>query len=166
LEALACEPTLSADDAQAYSFATTTPSSWPGSGRPSMFSLRAADKDVDGRRMAGHDEGAPLVLDPAPMWRALLGDLERGVSHGTIAARFHQGLAIALVAVARALTRRARFDTVALSGGCLQNAVLLEQTERRLHEAGFAVLTHRTVPANDGGLALGQAAVAAARLMA
>jgi hydrogenase maturation protein HypF len=100
------------------------------------------------------------------MWHALFDDLDRGVPHGVIAARFHLGLAIALVAMTRALTDRARFDTVALSGGCFQNAVLLEQTERRLHDEGFAVLTHRMVPANDGGLALGQAVVAAARLMA
>jgi len=56
-------------------------------------------------------------------------------------------------------------DTVALSGGCFQNARLFEETARRLEAAGLAVLSHRAVPANDGGLALGQAAVAAARLM-
>ncbi len=64
----------------------------------------------------------------------------------------------------RALAERACFDTVVLSGGCFQNAVLFEQTEHRLREAGFTVLTHSIVPANDGGLALGQAAIAAARL--
>ena len=60
-----------------------------------------------------------------------------------IAARFHKGLAIAVVAMARAARASdARFDTVALSGGCFQNAVLFEQTERRLRDAGFTVLTH------------------------
>ena len=90
----------------------------------------------------------------------------RGTPPAVIAARFHKGLAIAVVAMTRALAQRACFDTVALSGGCFQNAVLFEQTERRLRDAGFTVLTHSMVPANDGGLALGQAAIAAARLIA
>ena len=59
----------------------------------------------------------------------------------------------------------ATFDTVALSGGVLQNRVLLEQLLRRLAGGGLRVLTHREVPANDGGLALGQAVVAAARTL-
>jgi hydrogenase maturation protein HypF len=63
-------------------------------------------------------------------------------------------------------SERPRFDTVALSGGCFQNRVLFEETERRLLDEGFAVLSHGAVPANDGGLALGQAAIGAARLIA
>jgi hydrogenase maturation protein HypF len=109
--------------------------------------------------------GEPVCLDPRPMWHAALGDLRAGVSPSVIAARFHKGLAIAVVAMVRSLAGPSRFDTVALSGGCFQNTVLFEQTERRLRDAGFTVLTHSMVPANDGGLALGQAAVAAARLI-
>ncbi|HET7880253.1 MAG TPA: carbamoyltransferase HypF, partial [Acetobacteraceae bacterium] len=123
-------------------------------------------EDVVGRAKPCHDVGGRVVLDPAPMWRALFNDLDRGVPHGVIAARFHLGIAIAQVAMTRMLAARTHFDTVALTGGCFQNAVLLEQTEQRLRAAGFNVLTQRVVPANDGGLALGQAAVAAARLMA
>ncbi len=100
------------------------------------------------------------------MWHAILDDLKRGTPPPVIAARFHKGLAIAVVAMMRALAERACFDTVALSGGCFQNAVLFEQTQRRLRDAGFIVLAHSMVPANDGGLALGQAAIAAARLIA
>ena len=58
-----------------------------------------------------------------------------------------------------ALARR----TVVLSGGVFQNRLLLEQLTRRLRQHGFDVLTHRQVPANDGGLSLGQVAIAAAR---
>jgi hydrogenase maturation protein HypF len=58
-----------------------------------------------------------------------------------------------------------RFNTVALSGGCFQNRVLFEQVVRRLEQQNFVVLTHAQVPANDGGLALGQAAIGAARLI-
>jgi hydrogenase maturation protein HypF len=101
------------------------------------------------------------VLDPAPMWRALRDDLLRGTDAARIAARFHEGLASALVGVA--VTTGAA--TVALSGGCFQNRLLFERTLRGLEEADLRVLTHARVPANDGGLALGQAAIAAARLI-
>jgi hydrogenase maturation protein HypF len=109
-------------------------------------------------------------VEPLPMWRALLGDLILRTPAPVIAARFHKGLARALVAMTLTLARRddadgARFDTVALSGGCFQNAVLFEEVVRRLEEQHFAVLTHSRLPPNDGGLALGQAAVAAARLV-
>jgi hydrogenase maturation protein HypF len=82
-----------------------------------------------------------------------------------IAARFHKGLAKIAAAMAQKLAGDGRFDTVALSGGCFQNRILTEQLASRLTAAGFTVLTHTLVPPNDGGIALGQAAVAAARLM-
>lgn len=137
LEALVFEETLLAeDDALAYSFAIEL-DSFPN----------------------------PGCVDPRPMWHAVLADLNRGTPPAVIAARFHKGLALAVVAMTHAVAQYACFDTVALSGGCFQNVVLFEQTERRLRDAGFAVLTHSLVPANDGGLALGQAAIAAARLI-
>jgi hydrogenase maturation protein HypF len=106
--------------------------------------------------------GLPYV-EPLAMWNALLGDLLAGAPPGVIAARFHKGLARALAAMAA--RHRARFDTVALSGGCFQNRVLAEETLRRLQAEGFTVLRHAQVPAHDGGLALGQAAIGAAQLM-
>ncbi len=108
-------------------------------------------------------------LEPLAMWTALLRDLIVGTPVGVIAARFHRGLARAIARMVTQLagaTGRARFDTVALSGGCFQNRVLLEDTARRVRAAGFAVLAHAAVPTNDGGLALGQAAICAARLIA
>jgi hydrogenase maturation protein HypF len=110
--------------------------------------------------------GAIALIGYQEMWRGLIGDIARGTLSGVIAARFHKAMAIAIVAMTRALAGLEHFDTIALSGGCFQNAILLEQTERRLRDAGFNVLTHSIVPCNDGGLSLGQAAVAAARLMA
>ena len=112
------------------------------------------------------DHDLPCV-DPSPMWPALLRDLVAETPVPVIAARFHQGLAIVIARMVSSLCRDACGDfvpkTVALSGGVLQNRVLLEQLLMRLERDGFSVLTHRQVPANDGGLALGQAAIAAAR---
>ncbi len=107
-------------------------------------------------------------IEPLAMWRALFGDLMLAAPAKSVAARFHKGLAAAIVAMATRLAGadRARFDTVALSGGCFQNALLQVAVERGLRAAGFDVLIHARVPANDGGLALGQASVAAARLIA
>jgi hydrogenase maturation protein HypF len=109
-------------------------------------------------------------VEPLAMWKALLGDLVMQTPAPRIAARFHKGIARVIVAMTIKLARRdspdgARFDTVALSGGCFQNATLLAEVAQRLRAEGFTVLSHSRVPANDGGLALGQAAIAAARLL-
>ena len=103
-----------------------------------------------------------LELDWRPLVAALLVDRERGVPDARIAARFHQTLADAALSLAKA----AGLDRVALSGGCFQNRLLTERVAAGLRAAGFTVLLHRAVPANDGGIALGQIAVAAARLAA
>lgn len=105
-------------------------------------------------------------LEPIALWRAVLGDLVLGTPAGVMSARFHKGLARALAAMAVQLRSGFGFDAVALSGGCLQNRVLFADTARRLRAAGFEVLSHRRVPAHDGGLALGQAAIGAAQLLA
>lgn len=106
-------------------------------------------------------------VEPLGMWQALLGDLILGAPVGVISARFHKGLAIIIARMADKLSRHESPDesikTVALSGGVFQNRLLLEQVVTRLQAQGFTVLTHSSVPANDGGLALGQAVVAAAR---
>ncbi len=103
-------------------------------------------------------------IEPLAAWRALLGDLHLGTPIGTISARFHRGLAKAVVAMAQRLsTAEGRYPTVALSGGCFQNRTLFHLVHQDLEAKGFSVLSHEKVPANDGGLALGQAAVALAR---
>ena len=112
--------------------------------------------------------GLPYV-EPLAMWQAMLGDLILKTPAPVMAARFHKGLAKVVAAMAVKLAARgeagARFDTVALSGGCFQNRILFEQVVQRLELEGFTVLTHAQVPANDGGLALGQAAIGAAHLI-
>ncbi len=100
------------------------------------------------------------------MWQALLEDLARHAPPGVIAARFHRGLAQAVVAMAALLLDRkaARLEQiVALSGGSFQNKLLAEEVCRGLQGHGVRVLMHSQVPTNDGGLSLGQAAIAAAR---
>ena len=89
-------------------------------------------------------------------------DLRRGVATGIMAARFHNALVEAIVAVAQAAGER----RVALTGGCFQNRLLTERAAERLERAGFEVLLHRQVPPNDGGISLGQVVIAAARLNA
>jgi hydrogenase maturation protein HypF len=103
------------------------------------------------------------VLGWQPLWRALLGDLQQGVAPGVVAARFHKGMITAVTETARLLCQQQGLDTVVLSGGVFQNRILLEGVSRGLREQGLRVLSPRFVPANDGGLSLGQAVVAAAR---
>ena len=111
-------------------------------------------------RLAG--KGLPYI-EPLAVWRALLGDLGRETPLGMIAARFHRGLAKAIVAMAARLSGEERlYPAVALTGGCFQNATLFRLVHEGLEQRGFKVLSHERVPANDGGLALGQAAVALA----
>jgi hydrogenase maturation protein HypF len=103
------------------------------------------------------------VINPAPMFREWAEDRARGVPKAAMAARFQSGLARAFCAAARDEIEAGRAKAVVLSGGCFQNAALLERCMRELN--GLRVHIHRQIPANDGGLALGQALIAAARGM-
>ena len=100
-------------------------------------------------------------IDPAPMFYVMRGELAGGKTPGWCADLFHTGLARAFAARAAELVEAGEAKAVALSGGCFQNARLLAETLRALD--GLPVLIHTQVPANDGGLALGQAVIAAAR---
>ena len=104
-----------------------------------------------------------LVVDPSPVVAAVAADVMNGVPAPVISSRFHQSLADAVVAAAQQIRQRYHIETAALSGGVFQNVTLLEAAQKGLQESGFAVLTHRLVPPNDGGLALGQVALAGRR---
>jgi hydrogenase maturation protein HypF len=113
--------------------------------------------------------GMPYV-EPLAMWAALLGDLILSTPIGIISARFHRGLAKVIVRMVEKAARQAGTDdaplrTVALSGGVFQNKILFTRVLAGLEGMGFTVLTHSRIPSNDGGLALGQAHIAAARLL-
>ena len=100
---------------------------------------------------------AGLELDPAPAVRAAVSDRLAGKSPAYISARLHAGLAAASVEAARLLAKQNGFKTVCLSGGVFQNRVLLELVKAGLEKSGLAVHSNSQVPANDGGIALGQA---------
>ncbi|MEM8961731.1 MAG: carbamoyltransferase HypF [Acidobacteriota bacterium] len=107
------------------------------------------------------DDGAPIVIDPTPVLAAIVDEIHHGIEPASIAAAFHQAVADAIVTVATRLQPRLGVVPVGLSGGVFQNRLLLELTHQGLTTAGFDVLVHRLVPPNDGGLALGQLAIAA-----
>jgi hydrogenase maturation protein HypF len=97
-------------------------------------------------------------------FESLLADVLAGVSVATVSARFHNGFAGMIVAAAVRLRVETGIEQVVLSGGVWQNITLLRRTLSLFRQTPFQVYIHRQVPANDGGVALGQAAVAAARL--
>ncbi|MEJ6482105.1 carbamoyltransferase HypF [Nostoc punctiforme UO1] len=104
-------------------------------------------------------------IDSRPMWQALLHDLQQQIPQPVIATKFHKGLANAIVQMVKHLRQENPIHQVALTGGVFQNCILLQQVSKRLETLGIKVLTHSLVPANDGGLSLGQGVIAAAKLI-
>ena len=120
----------------------------------------------------GETSAYPFVIEGSDRFQIMAGQLVRlialdsvaGIEPAVIAARFHNTLANAIVAACRqAQELSGGLATVALSGGVFQNALLVERATGGLEEAGFQVLLHSRVPTNDGGISLGQAAIAGAR---
>jgi hydrogenase maturation protein HypF len=105
-----------------------------------------------------------VVIDAAPVLRAIIDDLRAGVAQGEVAAGFHLAVATLVGELATDIAGPIGVRRTALSGGVFQNVLLLRLTRAELRARGFEVLTHRIVPPNDGGLALGQLVVAAATL--
>jgi len=106
-------------------------------------------------------EGGTILVDGAPVLRDVARDAARGRPMPDIAWAVHAAVAECIVEMALALRGTYPVEHVGLTGGVFQNALLLTLTVDRLHSAGFAVMSHQLVPPNDGGLALGQALVAA-----
>jgi hydrogenase maturation protein HypF len=102
-------------------------------------------------------------VQPRPAFEALRADVLAGVPLPVISARFHNGLAEMVREVCCRIRSESKLNAVVLSGGVWQNQLLLARTLAHLHREGLQVYIHRWAPTNDGGLALGQAAVAIAR---
>ncbi len=105
-----------------------------------------------------------LILDTLTVFRRVVEDCWQGVETPKIAARFHNSLVHLLAAACELVREQTGLETVALSGGVFQNALMLTRLLDRLETLGFEVLTHRLTPPNDGSISLGQVAAAAARL--
>jgi len=109
-------------------------------------------------------DGGGWVIDTRPLVREVVADAQAGASAAGISARFHASVAAMLLESARRARQETGLERVALSGGCFANALLVERLAPGLESEGFQVYAHRDVPPGDGGVALGQAYVAAARL--
>ncbi|MGD8457273.1 MAG: carbamoyltransferase HypF [Anaerolineales bacterium] len=104
------------------------------------------------------------TLNPAPIIGSIVKDMREDIGVGKISARFHNTIVEMVNQICKKLRNRTNINTIALSGGVWQNMVLLQRTLTSLRDENFEVLIHSKVPANDGGLALGQAAIAAYRV--
>ena len=122
--------------------------------------ISAIDSQVD---VSAPADGSP-ILDPRPLFEALLNGIEAGAPTDKLALDFHIAIARASARISSEICAREGLDTVALSGGVFMNRLLLQLLTRELQNAGLAVLVPHTVPVNDGCIAYGQAAIARARL--
>ncbi|HEY2214619.1 MAG TPA: carbamoyltransferase HypF [Acidimicrobiales bacterium] len=124
----------------------------------------AGDHLGEGREYTFGLAGNELLV--APVWQGMIDDLRQGIPTGAIAAGFHMAVARMIARTADRLRSETGLELVALSGGVFQNALLVRLTRAELATRQLRVLTHRVVPTNDGGLALGQAVVAGYRARA
>jgi hydrogenase maturation protein HypF len=124
--------------------------------------MMAAGEDA-GAYEYGWDEGDDRTIDIEPIIRGVVADLLAGRPVPEISRRFHTTLIELFAHLCIVLRKESGVGRVALSGGVFQNALLLTGMVQALEKNGFEVISHRLVPANDGGISLGQAVVAAAR---
>jgi hydrogenase maturation protein HypF len=108
-------------------------------------------------------DGPSFVVDTRPLTREVIADLNKGTKPATIARRFHSTIVDLIAAVCRRISRQTGIKSVVLSGGVFLNALLTTESSGRLKADDFRVFRHKQVPPNDGGLSLGQLAIAAAK---
>jgi hydrogenase maturation protein HypF len=115
--------------------------------------------------MGASDGSTPFEIDTRPLIQAVAQDVRRQTDPAVIASRFHSWVIEMVVKTCVKLREQSGICEVVLSGGVFMNALLCEQIQTKLRIQEFCAFPHRLVPANDGGLSLGQVAVAVARSM-
>lgn len=133
-------------------------------GQAAIALEEAAERGVEERYRFDLGEGAPMIVDFRQTIVEVLRDMSTGRRVGEISARFHNTLSAAIVEVCCRIRTDDGANRVCLSGGTFQNLLLLERTVIDLRRRGFGVFLHAMVPANDGGISLGQAVIANRRL--
>jgi len=133
-------------------------------GEAAMWLEGVADPSETGEYEIHISGDEPIVVDPSALIVRVARDILKGSHRARVAARFHNSMARMIACVVSKLATRTGIDTVGLTGGCFQNKLLTEKASSLLQDKGFRVLLHETVPPNDGGIALGQAICARARL--
>jgi hydrogenase maturation protein HypF len=106
----------------------------------------------------------PMVINPADMIRGIVRDLIDGTPSSIISGKFHRTVARSIIETCQTIRSNERLNRVVLSGGVFQNIFLLSLVKEGLRRSGFEVHTHQLVPANDGGISLGQAVIAHMKL--
>jgi len=100
------------------------------------------------------------IIDPAPVISSVVQDLIKGIEPSIIATRFHRGLVEMIIEVSNLIREETSLNEVALSGGVLLNLFIRKFATQRLREEGFFVYNHSKIPPNDGGISVGQVAIA------
>ena len=108
----------------------------------------------------GIEKGAPALIDLRPLIAGILGDALSGESPAVISARFHGTMAEVVLTMVKTISNETGVKDIALSGGVFQNKLFAILCRQRLKENGFTVFMNEKIPANDGGVSLGQIAAA------
>jgi hydrogenase maturation protein HypF len=137
-------------------------SSFEGQAAMSLEGFARATPDGGAYPFEMRQDASGWIVDPAPLVREVAADVGRGLAPATVARRFHEGLSSMIVDVCSRVREREGLRDVVLTGGVFVNSLLSVLVSEQLTAAGFRAHRHREVPPNDGGLCLGQLAVAAA----
>jgi len=124
-----------------------------------MLACDAAD-ETGGYQFSLTKENGLTIIKLGDLLSAVLHDLQNGITQATIAAQFHNTVALMIKELCQTISHETGLSQVVLSGGVFQNRLLLRKAVHLLEAEGLEVYTHRQVPTNDGGISLGQAVIA------